>query len=304
MYKVEDRSIVTVLSERLERLLEDIHLQKGVFLEKKDEERLHQLRVAVRQSVVLMDEFAFTDENGGLKRYKKALKALISSSNEKRDVDVLIVKLLQFQKNHPKEKKQLFLTIKVLEKIYADTGEDVIRYLQDRSYDAVTASWRRYLKVWKRDKENIYAYVPYDPVFRFVIYKRFKLIRTSIKSLTDATEHMTIETMHRLRISYKKLRYLLENYASLSEEKAPLITQIREIKRLQERLGLLHDIHQQKQLLVSLMSVCRKKKVTAYVVEVLLPRLQMEERGEIVRVKQALEDFLKRKKTYKRLFRG
>jgi CHAD domain-containing protein len=289
---VLSEDIITVLVHHLEILLDEVKIYRTKVLLKEDAEDLHKFRIALRHSVVLMGEFSFLDESGKMEVHRKALKKLISLSNLKRDLDVFTLRLKVLQRRFPDKKKNYKYLFRHMKKIKKKAHRVFLAYLQSRECTDSLLSWSTYLESWQKEEDAIYIYASAKSVSAYVISLRLLKIKKQINAL-EKKRNRREERLHALRISYKKLRYLLETFASLFKKKR-LKKCIKEIKKIQDILGTFHDSYRQRIILQDLLKHAKKKKIKDFIKTFLLPEIVRYQENEVSKIETRLEKFLKK----------
>jgi len=103
--------------------------------------------------------------------------------------------------------------------------------------------WTRFLaRPWRAERTDRGR----SPVSEVAAERIARAHRRLVRHVAALGPDLPPAAMHRLRIDAKKLRYLLEFFASLCDpgESEPLIS---ELKLLQDELGSFHDAHVQRQ---------------------------------------------------------
>lgn len=290
----------SVLRDILQELLSNIYTYRERVLKEDDNEVLHQFRIAVRRSVVLMGEFSFIDSSGQLLIHRKALKTLITISNTKRDLDVLYGRICTLSAEALSPNDAVNLLKKKLEEMLQKEHRKILEYLLSQTCSDILRSWEDYL-----GREDFNTLSDSDVTIKKlsdkVIYRRFVKIKKQIKTLGQKPGK-TEEKLHALRISYKKLRYLLETFAGLYRKKK-IQKLLKEMKKIQNVLGDFHDSCQQDALLEQLLEIEEDPTLRIFISEVLRPELKQYREKEIKEIKKQLERFLRKKKRYRKLFR-
>jgi len=299
--EVKEKGSAHVLMQVFEKLLSDIYLYREKLLTDGDDEDLHQFRIACRRSVVLMGEFKLLYEEESLSEHREGLKNLISISNTKRDMDVLISEFTKIEEEMDLSLYQeaLALLRERVEVILQREHDSIIEYLKSEACSNVLMEWKNYITDRNRTKISIYGRYPIDSLSKYVIFQRFLKIKKQIKSLDP--KHDACETLHKLRIEYKKMRYLLDSFGSLYEKKE-IKKLLKEMKKLQDVLGLFHDSHQQKMIFEGLLETEENEKVQVFIQEVLLSGLKAYQEKEILEIRKQLKGFLTKEKSYRKLF--
>ncbi len=198
-----------------------------------DIEYLHKLRVATRQSRVLLAQAKIVLPAAEAARFKRDLKVVGHISNKLRDLDVYL-----------KEREGVLTAVPPL-----------LHHLQSIR----DAEWRRTVSAWESEpvgriinewdsflQSGEGSDAPIRPLAQKWIQKRYeKVLKNGRKTLNTHSEAQ----YHALRIHCKKLRYTTEFFASLFPvaEIKPLITQV---KALQTDLGVFNDVYIQRMMLM------------------------------------------------------
>ncbi len=296
--KVKENKSVDALMYIFEKLLDDIYFYREELLTDGDDKDLHQFRVACRRSVVLIGEFKLLYDEERLLKYRRGLKNLISISNTKRDMDVLKSELSKIEgETHYQD--ALDVLKEHVEKILQIENDVIIDYLQSETCTNLLMSWKNYITDRNRTKISIYGRYPIDSLSKYVIFQRFLKIKKRIKLLDP--KHDASETLHKLRIEYKKMRYLLESFGYLYEKKE-IKKLLKEMKKLQDVLGLFHDSHQQKMIFEALLETEKNERARSFIREALLSNLKAYQKEEILRIRKQLKRFLTKEEAYRKLF--
>jgi len=297
-HKVKDHKSIDILMHVFEKLLDDINFYRGKLLTDGDDEDLHQFRIACRKSIVLMGEFKLLYDEERLLKYRRGLKNLISISNTKRDMDVLKIELSKIDGDTHYQVALDGLKGHV-ENILQIEHDAIIDYLQSETCTNFLMSWKNYITDMNITNISIYGKYPIKPLSKYVILQRFLKIKKRIKVLDP--KHDANETLHKLRIEYKKMRYLLESFGYLYEKKE-IKKLLKEMKKLQNILGLFHDSHQQKIIFEALLEAEENESVRSFIKERLLSGLKAYQTKEIWEIKKLLKRFLKKEEVYRMIF--
>ena len=295
--ETKENGSVNTLMKVFEKLLHAIYLYRKKVLTGGDDEYLHQFRIACRRSVVLMGEFKFFYREERLLEHRVGLKNLIRISNTKRDMDVLISELNTTEV--PLYQDALNILKEHVEKRLHKENIAIIDYLQSKACTDILLTWKNYITDISRTNISIYGRYPIVPLSKYVIFKQFLKIKKRIKDLDP--KHDASETLHKLRIEYKKMRYLLETFGYLYEKKQ-IKKLLKEMKRLQDVLGLFHDSHQQKMIFESLLKTEENERVRSFIKEILLSNLKAYQKNEILEIQKQLKGFLRKEEVYRQIF--
>ena len=205
-----------------------------------DTEFLHDFRVAVRRTRVALSQIKGVFPADTTRQFQKDFAVSGKLSNELRDLDVYLLKENFYEQMLPEDLrdaiKSLFLFLKARRvKVF----ENVKDGLRSREYAEILQKWDDFLnQPCDHSPSAPNAAVPVIELARKRIHKRYaEILRTGAAILDESSD----EQLHSLRIECKKLRYLMEFFASLfSTEKISIL--IKELKVLQDHLGNSNDL--------------------------------------------------------------
>jgi len=220
-----------------------------------DSEFLHDFRVAVRRSRSLLSQVKSVFDPQTATKLQTDLRTLGQLTGRLRDLDVYLLMQSHYELLVPEPLRpgviRLFRSLKAkrsneLKKVAAAMAgaefTDILTFLEK-------------FPITNPDTGSapVNALVSASDTAKTVIFKRFRKI---IKSGGKITETTADEKIHRLRIDCKKLRYLLEFFASLfpaGEMKAL----IKQLKILQGNLGTFNDLSVQQDFLYDYLKTMR-----------------------------------------------
>ena len=244
-----------------------------------DSEFLHDFRVAVRRSRSLLSQVKGVLDPQTTAKLQTDLRTLGQLTGRLRDLDVYLLMQSHYEKLVPEPLRpgviRLFRSLKAkrgneLKKVAAAMASD--------EYDSIITFLENFPKQ-NHDTAStpVNALFPTIEIAKTVIFKRFRKIIKSGGKITTATPDAKI---HRLRIECKKLRYLLEFFASLfpTEEMKAFIKQL---KILQDNLGTFNDLSVQQIFLYDYLKTMRTSSVNSFQLAAatggLIVRLNMEQ---------------------------
>jgi len=236
-YFIQNLSSIDALRVILYKFSLLIHYYKERILDHGDSEDLHQFRVNIRKSRAFLKEFKFLFPENEYTYFNDSLSFFASQTNHKRDLDVIKERLKEVDTDHNVIQEDITLqrnheTQKIEEMLQGKTFNDFFRTYQNTlkngtlltSYNTDTTIGNTAKKVIKDLHLNI------------------------IKKIDALEKDFSDKKLHRIRISFKKLRYLLEEFQHIfGEEKIEKM--IEKGKSLQTLLGDFNDAVNQKKLL-------------------------------------------------------
>ncbi len=206
-----------------------------------DIECVHRMRVASRRlrSALSLFESCFLEDN--IKRWKKRIRRVTRTLGNARDLDVQIEFIKDFLANitesryvpglkriilrlQQKRQKMQINIISMLEKLQSDRIIEEIRY-----------ALKAILNINLIHKGDKYTYQVYNMAYREISLRIDELLfyERYIEDLNRIAE------LHLMRICAKRLRYTMEIFSSLYDNK--LEEPIKTTRKIQDLLGEIHD---------------------------------------------------------------
>ena len=215
-----------------------------------DTEFLHDFRVAVRRTRSALSQIKAVFPEDVTERFKRDFATIGQLSNELRDLDVYLLDAPRYRAMLPEVlRDDIEPLFELLRQRRTEALQDVIAGLNSQEYGQILKDWEAFLGEPQADPATApNAGRPIVDLARARIYKRYKRI---IKSGKRILENSDDEMLHALRIECKKLRYLMEFFASLFPAKE-INELIRQLKKLQNNLGDFNDLCVQQAYLLSL----------------------------------------------------
>ncbi len=212
-----------------------------------DTEFLHDFRVAVRRTRSILSQVTGVFPDDTTRRFKRDLAYVGRLTNQLRDLDVYLLAESAFQVRFPAEMHDdldpLFAYLRTQRNLAL---KEVVAGFESDTYTRILNEWQTFLNEPVPPKPTAAgADQPIINLARKRIYKRYKRV---IKDGTYILDHTQDQLLHDLRIEVKKLRYLMEFFASLFPEKTTTKL-IKQLKRLHNNLGDFNDLFVQQQYL-------------------------------------------------------
>lgn len=213
-----------------------------------DSEFLHDYRVAVRRSRSVLRQLQGVFEPEKSAWALAGLRDLGKRSNQLRDSDVYLLKREEYTSLLPETLRQglapFFSDLEAEKRLH---HKQFCRYLSGREYLDFMTSWQEFIDdATMPDKEV--APLAASPTGKVAV----KSIRKALKKVLVHGRRTGRESgdaeLHELRIDCKKLRYLLEFFSSLFDQKTAAQV-LRQMKSLQDNLGTFVDMSVQMQFL-------------------------------------------------------
>ncbi|MBN1565170.1 MAG: CHAD domain-containing protein [Anaerolineae bacterium] len=207
-----------------------------------DIEAVHDMRVATRRMRSAFRQFDAYYKSGSIKPFVRDLRRVARALGVVRDLDVAIDKAQRFMIDHPAD--DLTPILSQWDKQRAIARHDLIKTLDSKRFGKFVDSFYAFLTTpgqgAKRRPISDSA-VPYQVrhVAPRLIYELYEQLRAYEAVLCNGIDEEMINTLHALRIDFKRFRYALEFFADvLGPEARPVIE---ECKIMQDHLGDLND---------------------------------------------------------------
>ena len=214
-----------------------------------DTEFLHDFRVSGRRTRSALSQIKDVFPEAELDRFKQDFRVLGQYSNKLRDLDVYLHNkefyLLMLPENLRSGLDPFFMD---LEKERENELGKFVEVLRSDFYRQLVSDWDAFLvsdAAHEAVRTPINAEEPVITLARRFIWRRYKKI---MKDGAKMDNNSPDEKLHRLRIQCKKLRYLMEFFASLfPADEITLLT--KQLKQFQDNLGEFNDLSVQRNTL-------------------------------------------------------
>ncbi|MRJ02532.1 MAG: CHAD domain-containing protein [Epsilonproteobacteria bacterium] len=202
-----------------------------------DPEHLHKLRTTTRRIRTLLRFFKRGIEPATLEEAKSFFRELTERTNPLRDIDVLLGDFRRYRLPPSMDGWIDPLIARVREERERRYRE-LIGYLRGSEFEEglKRAYGLRFREEWEEYRSK--------PTIKRAVKRAKKEIREVLKE----------GDLHRIRIGYKRLRYLLELLRPFSRVEG----KIERIKEIQDRLGRVHDMEVER---LYLLEIAEKKKI-------------------------------------------
>lgn len=221
-----------------------------------DPEYVHAARVAIRRARAATRIYQGYFKQKAIQRYMKQLRTTARLLGAVRDMDVAIAKLERYQqKTGRKNREELQATLNEWRSRRSGAFQSLLDWLNSEKYAKFVADFLEFCRtpgagIIDMQPQPGEEVTPFQVrhVAPAMLVVNFERVR-SYEVWFEQTEVVPVETLHRLRIECKYLRYNLEFMARLlGPESAEVIGLLR---KLQDDLGDLNDAVVSKQLLTT-----------------------------------------------------
>ncbi|MCK4899733.1 MAG: CHAD domain-containing protein [Anaerolineales bacterium] len=215
-----------------------------------DIEFLHDYRVAIRRTRSALSQVRNVFPAEITARFKQDFSYLGKFTNMLRDLDVYLFSEEGYRDLLPLTMREDISPLFDYLRTQRDQAlKDVLQVLDSGKYARILLEWEAFLNEPVSDTSSAAnAAVSIVDLARQRIHKRYRRV---IKDGSYILDHPRDELMHGLRIECKKLRYLIEFFASLFPRKKVALL-IKQLKRLQDNLGEFNDLSVQQVYLLNI----------------------------------------------------
>ena len=216
-------------------------------LEGADSEALHDFRVAIRASRSVLNQTRGVFPERAYQRFRGALAWLAGCTGAARDLDVFLEKIPEFRHMIPAALNEGLAPLEaVLHEAKKIEQARLARTCATRRY----VGFKRAYGMFLGERAEHACRTPHgnEPIVALVSRVIRKRYRKTLAGGRHAGEGATGATLHELRKSGKKLRYLIESFRDLyPHEEVRDVLKL--LKELQDVLGRLVDLNVQRRLL-------------------------------------------------------
>lgn len=201
-----------------------------------DPEFLHDFRVAVRRTRSALSVFRPVFGRRVLEPFVEEFRALGSLTGKKRDLDVHLIDFdAHLELLDDDQRKALGALRGTLEAKRDEAAGELARHLKGAPYRAFKRQWREFL-----DGGSAQGKSAAMPIKEFADRVQWKTFRDILRQGRAIGRKSPDEALHELRKQCKKFRYLMEFFQSMYSKKS-MKSAIKELKQLQDQLGLFQD---------------------------------------------------------------
>lgn len=236
-YFIPNLSPVDAIRVILYKFSLSILYYKDRILNNSDSEDLHQFRVNIRKSRAFLKEFKFLLPKNEYTYFNDSLSFFASQTNHKRDLDVIKERLKKIDTDHDVIQEDITLQRN-------NETQKIEEMLQGKTFNDFFRTYQNTLK-----NGTLLTSYNTDTTIEDTAKKVIKDLHLNIIKKIDALEKdFSDKKLHKIRISFKKLRYLLEEFQDIFGEQK-IEKMIEKGKKLQTLLGDFNDMVNQNKLL-------------------------------------------------------
>jgi CHAD domain-containing protein len=233
---------VDAMRSILQHLIDTIEVNVAGVIDDVDVEFLHDLRVATRRTRSALSQVKGVLPADATSPFGDEFRWLGSVTGPLRDLDVYLLEMDGFRRQLDVTDGTLEPLQRLLERSRRNELRRVRRALRSARFARLICEWNAFLKAPMLPDERA---PNADRAIAEVAGERIlKAYRRMVKKGSKLGDDPPAESLHRLRIDAKKLRYLLEFFYSLYDQ-AAVTRLVKELKRLQDILGGFNDMEVQ-----------------------------------------------------------
>ena len=205
-----------------------------------DIEYIHRMRVASRRMRSALSIFRSCFSNKDYKEIYRDVRQVTRALGEARDLDVQleVIQAAELEFNRPSQLPGLKRLLLRLSQKRAEAQQHVISAMDRLEQDQLLARLNAWYAPFLAAAESVYLYSP-------ALYQlAFESVQACLKDLLGHVPYISdpanVTELHAMRISAKRLRYALEAFDDLFGGR--LKPYISTSRKLQDQLGLIHDL--------------------------------------------------------------
>jgi CHAD domain-containing protein len=279
--------LIYVMSKNTDGIINDI-----------DIEYLHDFRVSVRRTRSALSLVRGVYSKDIEKEFRGRFRELGDLTGLARDMDVYMDSLDYYSDMLPEWLKEGMDELAVyFEKTREDEYKKLAKFFKSKKFNKLRKDWSKVIgskkSVAKLGKKDVLS------VAKSAIYEAFKEIERQASVMTVETHS---DAVHDIRISFKKIRYLLEFYSSLFD-KEKIGPMLKEMKVLQDSLGDHNDYYVQQLMLEELVEQKEWGALTLSACGFLSAKLAEKQAAECKRSLKLIIAFMGYKKLFGEIFK-
>jgi CHAD domain-containing protein len=212
-----------------------------------DSEFLHDFRVATRRTRSALTQIKGVFPAAAVARFRQEFAWLGQITGPTRDLDVYLLKMPSYRASLPESiQHDLEPLAEFLRRHQRLEHQRLVQGLDSERFATLSTAWTHFLKQSVAADSALPG--ASTPVLETATHRIWKAYRRVLKKGSRIGPESPPQSLHRLRIDCKKLRYLLEFFRSLFDE-AEVARLISILKRLQDNLGDYNDLEVQQEAL-------------------------------------------------------
>jgi len=235
-----------VVKEVFLELLDSMKRHEAILREEHSEKVLHGFRIAVRKTRSLLSQCKNVLPANRLSRFKREFSWLGDFTSGPRDLDVYLVSVKKLKRNSSIAPALFDPFIEYLLTRRDQLHRRLYDSLQSSRYERLKLDWEAFLNSPVPQTSALgLAQIPVKDFSNQGIWSCYARV---IKQGKHLDRHSTDASVHELRKSCKKLRYMIEFFRELYPRRE-ITTEIKQLKAVQNQLGEFQDLCVQEKIL-------------------------------------------------------
>lgn len=211
-------------------------------IQEDDSEHLHQFRVSIRKSRSILKELGEVFTEGIAQKQRALLSKIAQKTNARRDLDVSLGHLREYAAMlSSKHQDAIKIMANHLMQQHSNAHKALIDYLKSSDFRQTLDAYGYFIESNDASCRGPLADKPARSLVQDVIARLYKKV---VKKGLNINDETSSEKYHELRITCKRVRYLIETFEPLLENqntKSVLLS----LKKVQNSLGLYQDLETQ-----------------------------------------------------------
>lgn len=234
-----------LLKSELTYCINEIIANDSLLIDHYDSDNLHLMRVALRKMKSILRFFKHEISNKNLKLATSMISKLIKPTSKVRDFDVISSNyIIPACRENKTCKESLILLNQSSEKL-ANLHENAIKTLSSTQYRHLLEKFRAWINECKWKSNVSFKNIKGNELSALIenrLNERYIFINRQLRNIADLDHN----TLHRIRINVKELRYLIEIFKlHIKKSKQYLYT----LKMMQDNLGIINDTYIAEQIM-------------------------------------------------------
>ncbi len=236
-----DMTASEALRTILLKLLEAMKLNEPGVIDDIDTEFLHDFRVAVRKTRSALSQSRHILPDSEVEAFMREFGWMGTVTGPARDMHVYLLKFNGYQAALPEDIRPALVPLReFLVRKKGKEHERLVKGLQSSRYKKLTGAWRQFLDTPQTETKS--SAISKKPIKELADKQIWKVYRRVIHEGRNIRADSPDTELHRLRISCKKLRYLIEFFEDLYP-RSRIRSLLESLKQLQDVLGDYHDYY-------------------------------------------------------------
>ncbi|HJO95902.1 MAG TPA: CHAD domain-containing protein [Victivallales bacterium] len=286
----------TAVKKLLKELALIMHRNEKGIIEDIGDEFLHDYRVSIRKSRSILTQLKKIYDKYLTDDLTDKFSFIANSTNQLRDLDVFLMnKKFYLDLLNKKNRDLLEVFFHKLELKRRTAYKEVVKDILSQEHRNFIKKLNVFLKTDNEKQKDINSdlYIK-DMVTEQINIRYSKIFKPGSKILTSSPD----KKFHRLRIQFKKLRYLIELFSNLYLSES-LTVLIEELKEIQDHLGKINDYSIQHSMVVQYLKPLddssNKNVMYRNMLLDLTKAIDEEKKNEIILFVKTFKSFIKTK---------